>query len=410
MLNRQQGDGTVTDNHQQEGTQWQVILSAASLLDQAGIPYTLEGTGALFAQGVQLAEKPIIRFSVQWDLLEKAKALFSGFEPDDICRHKKTWASFSFAIEGVPVTIIGYYRAVVRTDPDRLAVEANGYTLWVKAFDSYLRTLDKNDGVRQAIKRRLSDMQQANTQQNGAAWNQEAYQAWIERFGTPLEAAEKLRRDPQGRISQLTPYLGDVGGKKVINLLGSHGGKALALTLLGAAVTVVDISQENAAYAKETATALGIDLDYVVSDVLQLPADRRQPDYDLVLMELGILHYFVDLEPLAALARDLLKTGGRLVLQDFHPVSTKLITLTGKKQKVTGNYFDKSMETRRVAYSKHLSDAGGVENVYLRKWTLGEVVTAFAEAGLRVIRLDESPNMKISDIGIPKLFTLVCEK
>ncbi|WKB34634.1 hypothetical protein QS257_11495 [Terrilactibacillus sp. S3-3] len=51
-----------------------------------------------------------------------------------------------------------------------------------------------------------------------------------------------------------------------------------------------------------------------------------------------------------------------------------------------------------------------MEKVYLRKWTLGEVVTAFAEAGLCVLRLDESPNMKISEIGIPKLFTLVCEK
>ena len=70
------------------------------------------------------------------------------------------------------------------------------------------------------------------------------------------------------------------------------------------------------------------------------------------------------------------------------------------------------METRRVAYSKHLPGAGGdeLEKVYLRKWTLGEVVTAFAEAGLCVLRLDESPNMKISEIGIPKLFTLVCEK
>ncbi|WKB34635.1 class I SAM-dependent methyltransferase [Terrilactibacillus sp. S3-3] len=330
----------MTDYRHQDETVWQAILSAASLLDQAGIPYTLEGTAALFAQGVRLADKPTIRFSVQWDLLEKAKMIFSGYEPSDIIQHGKEHASFDFAIEGAAVTIIGYYRAVVRTDPDRLAIDAGGYTLWVKAFDSYLRTLDKDDSVRQAIKKRLSELQQANTRQNGAAWNQEAYQAWIERFGTPAEAAEKLRRDPNGRIAQLAPYLGDIKGKKVINLLGSHGGKALALALLGASATVVDISEENAAYAKETAAALGIDLDYVVSDVLQLPADRRTADYDLVLMELGILHYFVDLEPLAELVRDLLKAGGRLVLQDFHPVSTKLITLTGKKQKVTGNYFE----------------------------------------------------------------------
>jgi hypothetical protein len=32
--------------------------------------------------------------------------------------------------------------------------------------------------------------------------------------------------------------------------------------------------------------------------------------------------------------------GGRLILRDFHPVSTKLISSRGKKHKATGNYFD----------------------------------------------------------------------
>ena len=53
-------------------------------------------------------------------------------------------------------------------------------------------------------------------------------------------------------------------------------------------------------------------------------------------MELGILHYFIDLKPLMEVVKQLLAPGGRLVLREFHPVSTKLITSRGKKHKLTG--------------------------------------------------------------------------
>ncbi len=46
----------------------------------------------------------------------------------------------------------------------------------------------------------------------------------------------------------------------------------------------------------------------------------------------------------------------------------------------------------------------------LRKWTLGEVVTAVASSGLRVLLLQEEPNVKADDRGLPKTFTLVAEK
>jgi 2-polyprenyl-3-methyl-5-hydroxy-6-metoxy-1,4-benzoquinol methylase len=58
-----------------------------------------------------------------------------------------------------------------------------------------------------------------------------------------------------------------------VNLMGSHGHKAVALALLGAAVTVVDVSPGNATYARAVAAAAGVELEYVVADVLQLPPD-----------------------------------------------------------------------------------------------------------------------------------------
>jgi SAM-dependent methyltransferase len=254
---------------------------------------------------------------------------------------------------------------------------------------------------------------------NEEAWNQSTYDAWANRFGVPSEAIKKIKENPSARLKSIYKHLGDVEGKKVANLLGSHGSKAVALALLGADVTVVDISSENARYANELAQEAGVKIRYLVSDVLDIPFEELTSDFDLVFMELGILHYFTDLKPIATVVSDLLRVGGRFVLQDFHPVSTKLITSRGttakiRKHKVTGDYFDTSLEETEVAYAKLLPGAkrDQLKKVLIRKWTLGEIVTAFAGAGLYIRFLEEEPNAssEVFDKGIPKTFTLVAEK
>ncbi|WP_410769374.1 class I SAM-dependent methyltransferase [Fontibacillus sp. BL9] len=255
-----------------------------------------------------------------------------------------------------------------------------------------------------------------SNEKNQEAWNTGAFEAWVKRFGFPGEAAHKLQQNPQKKIGEIYDYFGDVAEKKVMNLLGSNGMKAVALALLGAKVTVVDFSADNARYAEELSHAAQAEIRYVVSDVLQLPSHELSAEYDLVFMEKGVLHYFLDLNPLFQVVAALLKPGGRFVLQDFHPVSTKLISSRGttaniRKHKVTGNYFDDAVVEREVAYSKY-SDDGVPMKVYQRYWTLGEVITSIAGSGLTVKELKELPNLssEVFDAGIPKSFIVVAEK
>lgn len=261
-------------------------------------------------------------------------------------------------------------------------------------------------------------MQEEHSKINEMAWNQMAYDAWVYRFGTPNEAAEKIKKDPLSRLGPLKEFLNEVNGKKIVNLLGSHGNKAVALALLGADVTVVDFSYENSRYALDLARAAGTRINYIVSDVLKLPAEELTGDYDVAFAELGILHYFLDLKPFMEVFKNFLKPGGKMIIQDFHPISTKLITSKGKKHKVTGDYFNSNIEETDVAYMKYIS---GLENMSedekkalqkarLRKWTLGEVVTAVAEVGFHIELLKEDENPKPEDKGIPKLFTLISSK
>jgi ubiquinone/menaquinone biosynthesis C-methylase UbiE len=260
-----------------------------------------------------------------------------------------------------------------------------------------------------------------STKKNMTAWNTGAYQAWINRFGTPHDAAKKIIGNPENRVGSLYTFFGeDVHGKKIINLLGSNGNKGVALALLGAEVTIVDFSNDNERYAKELAHEAGVDLRYIVSDVLQLPQAELTGDYDIVFMEFGILHYFTDLSPLFRVVTSLLRKGGRFVVQDFHPISTKLISSKGttariRKHKVTGDYFNTALEEKEVSHSKFLSPDHkdqSSQKVYLRHWTLGEIVTGIANAGLHIKVLEELPNLSsdIFDKGIPKTFTIVADK
>lgn len=63
-------------------------------------------------------------------------------------------------------------------------------------------------------------------------------------------------------------------GLKLINLMGSHGTKAVAAAVLGARATCVDISPVNAAFCARVAAAAGVQVEFVVADVLHLPHEH----------------------------------------------------------------------------------------------------------------------------------------
>ena len=251
---------------------------------------------------------------------------------------------------------------------------------------------------------------------NEEIWNKETYNAWVNRFGTPEEAADKISKNPEGLLSILHDKFGDVRGKKIINLMGSNGNKAVALALLGAQVTVADFSEGNKRYALDLAKAAGVKIDYIVSDVLKLPKEHLLANYDIVFAEMGILHYFTDLAPFMKVIYELLDKEGVALIRDFHPISTKLISSRGstakvRKHKVTGDYFDTSLEEKDVSYHKY-SENDEPKKVFLRRWTLGEIVTSVATSGLVIKSLEEEPNLssEVFDKGIPKTFTIVAEK
>jgi 2-polyprenyl-3-methyl-5-hydroxy-6-metoxy-1,4-benzoquinol methylase len=258
--------------------------------------------------------------------------------------------------------------------------------------------------------------EQVCNESNEQAWNDVAYEAWKNKLGLPQKVANKLCDNPERNLSVLYPKFGEIKGKKIANIMGSNGTKAIALALLGADVTIFDFSEGNKIYADEVAHHANVEVRYALENIVDLPVEELTGDYDIAFAEMGILHYFTDLEPIFTSVYNLLGKSGKFILRDFHPVSNKLISSRGttakiRKHKVNGDYFDTSLVESDISYAKYLPDTD-TKKVYLRKWNLGETVTAIAKSGLIIESLEEEPNLSCAtyDKGIPKTFTIVARK
>lgn len=252
-------------------------------------------------------------------------------------------------------------------------------------------------------------MQEQLAAANKAAWESGAYQAWVQHHGSPEEYARKLMIDPRHSLRYWLKYTGSPAGKRILNLLGSHGTKAICFALLGADVTVVDISEENRLYAGEVAAAAGVNLNYICADVLNIPNEEALGTFDAVLMEFGILHYFTDLSSILSLVSRRLSPEGRLMLTDFHPFARAWMK-TVNLPDPTGNYFDDTIHTGEVAFAKLLpeEERAGLNKVMTRSWTVGDIISSVAAEGLCIRTFEEIKTAQ--NPGCPEYYTLIADK
>lgn len=236
------------------------------------------------------------------------------------------------------------------------------------------------------------------TQANLKAWNRDRYAAWTAAYGPAADQAKRIVADPEHVIRRLSPYLGSIEGKRICNVQGSHGRIAVALSLLGAEVQVIDFAQENRRYALDLAKAANVEIDYALCDIMDAPQLHLPHKFDWLVLELGILHYHQNLLAFFDVMRRLARDGGKLILNEFHPVHRKLFWPDGPK-----DYFDGNLIVADVP--NPLKDASSLGTCHYRFWTMGEIVTAIIQAGFAVQRLDEHPDP--SNPSIPGSFTLI---
>jgi SAM-dependent methyltransferase len=188
--------------------------------------------------------------------------------------------------------------------------------------------------------------------------------------------------------------ISDWNGLAVLHLQCASGEDTLSLALAGATVTGVDIAAENIEHARRKAEIAGLNADFVVADVYELPPDLVSGRFDVVFVSCGALGWLPDIHRWAVIVASALKIGGRLLVDEIHPLSI-CFEFDGDRYVATGDYFQRDRPQWNVAGPPGLAGTGDDDIMPATvefRWPVGDVVTAVARAGMRVELLEEYSN------------------
>ena len=184
--------------------------------------------------------------------------------------------------------------------------------------------------------------------------------------------------------------VGDVAGKTLLHLQCHFGLDTLAWARLGAGVVGLDFSGEAIREARALAERASIAAEFVEANVYEAVEALSGRRFDIVYTGRGALVWLPDLVRWAQIVAALLEPGGIFYIDEHHPI---------------GDIFDDEAEELRVRYPYfHAPEpdrwdepgtytdpaAATTENVtYQWAHTLGQMVTALAQAGLVIEFLHE---------------------
>ena len=246
------------------------------------------------------------------------------------------------------------------------------------------------------------------TREHKKAWEFDAYNFWVRQSGTPEERARQDVENPRKMLRKYADYFDRVEGVRIANICGSCGKKAVPLALLGAEVTVFDLSGDNKRYAMEVAAAAKVPLRFEVCDILEIDLSVYGGSFDVVFMEGGILAYFHDLDAFMRMMYALLKPGGKMICSDFHPFIKIMDTL--KIGTPTMSYFSTEVFEGEMAHARFYDEETRKRfpKCRYRRYTVSEILNSILRNGFTLLRFDEHPAWE--DPTLPGEFTAVAEK
>lgn len=196
--------------------------------------------------------------------------------------------------------------------------------------------------------------------------------------------------------NRLRPYeiaeIGDVRGKDLLHVQCHFGMDTLSWARLGATVTGADFSPAAIAEARKLAEEVGIDAAFVESNVYDLP-NNLSGNFDIVYTSRGVLGWLPDIVAWAQVVSGFVRPGGFLYVTEIHPV-LQAFDDEGEPGELKLRYRYWNGDPIRIPVQGSYADpTAQVETPALYGWnhSLGEIVTALADTGLRIEHLHEFP-------------------
>jgi SAM-dependent methyltransferase len=183
---------------------------------------------------------------------------------------------------------------------------------------------------------------------------------------------------------------GDVRGCHLLHLQCSTGEDTLSWSVMGADAIGVDISEEQIKLAQQKAAAAGLSTQFIAADIYALPTDLQMGNFDYVYTSAGVMVWLPDLTRWAQVVAAALKPDGIFLLFEEHPLASCLWIADGELQ-VESDYFGRSRPQMSRGWRHFQGGEEAKETKVEFSWPLGDIVTALAQAGLRIERLEEFP-------------------
>jgi SAM-dependent methyltransferase len=188
--------------------------------------------------------------------------------------------------------------------------------------------------------------------------------------------------------------LGDVAALDVLHVQCHFGLDTLSLARLGARATGVDFSEVAIDAARGLASELGLEARFVVSNVYDLPSNL-DGDFDLVYTSGGVLGWLPDIRAWAKVMAHFVRPGGRFYIAEIHPVANAFENegVAPGELRLAYPYWEHAEPMAFPVQGSYADRAAVVETKTEYGWDhgLGEIVSALAEAGLRIDSLREYP-------------------
>ncbi len=195
-------------------------------------------------------------------------------------------------------------------------------------------------------------------------------------------AHRRYRQEPRSALPELVrSWLPDLRGRHVLHLGCGTGEATGELVALGALATGLDASEEALAEARRRVPAAAL----VHAEPQAPPPELLRGRFHLVYAGEGTLGSLDDVAAAARAVFTSLRPGGFLLMYDEHPVRACV---------------DALLHWRRSYFQPPPGE---------RSLTLGDVVTAVAQAGLVLRRLEELP-APLESPHVPGRFALVARK
>lgn len=186
--------------------------------------------------------------------------------------------------------------------------------------------------------------------------------------------------------------VGDVEGKTLLHLQCHFGMDTLSWARRGAIATGADFSPEAIRSARALSEELGVPATFVEANLYDLPK-LLEGQYDVVFTSHGTIVWLPDIRGWAQVVSHFLKPGGRFVFVDAHPAMFILDYEAEDELRVKYDYFQGPDPVIDEWAGTYADPASVHQNTRQAEWnhTLGDVITALVEAGLRIEWVREYP-------------------